>query len=202
MTVPGFSARTTTRSRRNRERGNSLLLAMIVMSALATLGSLTVVAVQGSLKGSTTDRSASIAMYAAESGGAAAMDFLRRNYNVFVGWSAYVQRNNLGIVPLGPPDLPSSGAQPGTTENAKLFSADQRAWYQVEIYNNLDDPGFSDFFIQDQDARVIIRATGHGPQSSVAVIEWEVMRADLTVIPPLSITPSVPLMVLSWRVVL
>ena len=89
---------TSPRPRRDPERGNSLLLALIVMSSLATLGSLTVVSVQSSLKASTNDRSGSIATYAAESGGAMAIEFLRTNYvEVANYWSAYTHPKNLTI---------------------------------------------------------------------------------------------------------
>src|SRR6185503_18790616 len=113
--TPYTTARMTSRRRRDRERGNSLLLALIVMSSLATLGALTVVSVQSSLKASTNDRAQSIAMYAAESGGAAAMDFLRANRGN--PWALYF------------PSLPCLGNNilPGAPGNA--FSADQNAWY-------------------------------------------------------------------------
>ena len=52
---------TAPRQARDPQRGNSLLLALIVMSSLATLGSLTVVSVQSSLKASTNDRSQTVA---------------------------------------------------------------------------------------------------------------------------------------------
>src|SRR5258706_16481402 len=98
----------TRRMPRARQRGNSMLLALIVMSSLATLGSLTVVSVQSSLKTSTNDRSQTIAMYAAESGGAVAMDFLRHNFFLANGWGGYVHAlNNPPIVRLTAPALPS-----------------------------------------------------------------------------------------------
>src|SRR5437762_1816408 len=79
------------RKPRDRQRGNSLVLALIVMSALATLGSLTVVSVQSSLKTSTNDRSQTIALYAAESGAAYAMDFLRAKGD----WTPYLTPANI-----------------------------------------------------------------------------------------------------------
>src|SRR5262247_720487 len=89
---------------RDRERGNSLLLALIVMSALATLGSLTVVSTQSSLKTSTNNRAQTIAMYAAESGAAVAMDFLAGHFNNVAGntqgWSTYVTAGNTGAAPI------------------------------------------------------------------------------------------------------
>jgi type II secretory pathway pseudopilin PulG len=197
----------TTRAPRDPQRGNSLLLALVVMSALGTLGTLTVISVQSSLKTSTNDRAQAIAMYAAESGGAAAMDFLRNHFDPTNGWSSYVRPSNNPIVTLGAPDLPSSGAQPGTADN--LFSADQNAWFSVDIVNNPNDPHFGAPSNNDGDAQVIIRATGHGPQGSVAIVEWEVRRTGFPPPPPAPqpppwpvIAPSVPLILVGWHVVL
>jgi Tfp pilus assembly protein PilX len=173
---------------RRAQRGNSLLLAMIVMSALGTLGSLTVVSVQGVLKSSTNDRSQAIAMYAAESGAAAAMVTLREHYLGAGGWSTYVHANNDPLTPLPTTDMPSNEAQPGTPQN--LLSPDQNAWYSVTILNNVDDPRFHDGALQDSDGQVIIRSTGHGPQGSLAIIEIEVRR--LPADPPPGKPPSVP----------
>jgi hypothetical protein len=167
------------RRARDPERGNSLLLALIVLSALATLGTLTVVSVQSSLKTSTNDRSQSIALYAAESGAAVAMDMLRAPgaydpADPGTGWSQFVKQNNAGVVPLTTAQLPSNGAQPGTPNN--LFTSDLSAWYSVEIYNNRYDPWFSQPPPNDGDGIVIIRSTGHGPQGSLAIVEWTVQR--------------------------
>lgn len=198
---------TTTRPPRDRQRGNSMLLALIVLSALATLGSLTVVSVQSSLKTSTNDRAQTIARYAAESGAAAAMDFLRHNFSP-AGWSTYIRAPNLPLPPpLAAPDLPSSGALPGSLDN--LFSADQNAWFSVTLLNNRNDPGFAAGV--DTDAQVIIRSTGHGPQGSVAIIEWEVSRVGTLPPPPPPalppppwplFPPSVPLVLVGWHIVL
>lgn len=204
---------TKTRPPRDHQLGNSLLLALIVLSALATLGSLTVVSVQSGFKTSTNDRSQVIAMYAAESGGAAAMDFLRNHFDPATGWSAYVKPGNDPslLTPLVAPDLPSSGAQPGTTEN--LFSADQNAWFSVTLLNNRNDPGFAAAAgTNDKDGQVIIRSTGHGPQGGVVILEWEVRRtAEPLPVPPAlppqpppwpAISPEVPLILVGWHIVL
>ena len=61
---------------------------MIVLSALGALSSLTVVSVKGGIATTGADRFHSIAMYAAESGGAAAMDYLRKNIDTVNGWNA------------------------------------------------------------------------------------------------------------------
>lgn len=205
------------RPRRDRQRGNSLLLALIVMSALATLGGLTVVSVQSSLKTSTNDRSQSIALYAAESGGAVAMDMLRgpTAYDAALGWSQWVVPGDAGVVPLTTAQLQGNGVLPGVTGN--LFSPDLNAWYSVEIHNNRDDPGFLQAAgTNDHDGIVIVRSTGHGPQGSVAILEWEVARAGQPNPPPSPITPPaapaggpawpppVPpgLVLLGWHIVL
>jgi type II secretory pathway pseudopilin PulG len=186
---------TTGRRPRDRQRGNSLLLALIVMSVLATLGSLTVISVQSSLKTSTNDRSETIARYAAESGAAVAMDYLRGQIKITqatTDWSAYFTVNN--AEPRPPLPFPSNGAQPGTPNN--LLSPDQNAWYLVEALNNRNDPGFQPTLNRndDTDGQIILRATGHGPQGSVAIIEWEVRWQ--------SQPPSEPLILMGWRVVL
>jgi hypothetical protein len=172
------------RSPRDRQRGNSLLLALIVMSALAALGSLTVVSTQSSLKTSTNDRSQTIAMYAAESGAVVAMNFLRSHFNpattnAFSDWSAYLKQANNNVVSVPTTDIPSNQVLPGLPNN--LFSADQHAWFDIQFYNNRNDPRFLQPDGQcDGDGRLIIRTTGHGPQGSVAIIEWEVQRTDYT----------------------
>ena len=174
------------RPARDPQRGNSLLLALIVMSSLATLGSLTVVSVQSSLKASTNDRSQAIATYAAESGGAATMDFLRNNFDPTTAWSAFVAAAG---APRTLTALPSHNKPPGDPANP--LSPDLNAFYTVEILNNPTDPNFA--AASDGDAIVIIRATGHGPQGSIAIVEWEVQRvAPAVVLPTPAPTDPVP----------
>jgi hypothetical protein len=207
---------------RDPQRGNTLLLALIVLSALATLGSLTVVSVQSNLKTSTNDRAQTIAMYAAESGAALAMDFLRSpgQFNASTGWSAYV----LPFNPTPPYDdpfvltsaqIPSVGVPPGP---GNPLSPDQNAWYEVKLLNNRDDPGYHPpvpgftppASNTDQDGRLIIRAIGHGPQGSLAVIEYDVLRVGLPPAPPLPPPPppwnpvpasTLGVMLIGWRIV-
>jgi hypothetical protein len=203
---------TAPRSPRDPQRGNSLLLAMIVMSSLATLGSLTVVSVQSSLKASTNDRSQTVAMYAAESGGAAAMEFLREpgHFATNQGWGAYMLPNGAPR-DLQPSELPSNHAPPGSLNN--IFSPDMNASFDVVLINNRSDPHYASPAPNDNDndGVVIIQSTGHGPQGSVAVIEWEVQRfAPPDVTDPLPAVPTpwpvpVPgkaLHIRSWRIVL
>jgi len=201
---------------RDRQRGNSLLLALIVMSALATLGSLTVVSMQSSLKTSTNDRTQAIALYAAESGAAVTMDYLRRRFTATVAiktsWFDDVVPNNVNVPYIPQSRLPSNRALPSDTTN-NLFSPDQNAWYEVQLFNNRDDVGFgAGGSTNETDGVVIIRSTGHGPQGAVAIIEWEVQRVGYwwsTGIPhvlgatypapfPVINPPSVPWAPASW----
>jgi hypothetical protein len=207
---------TSPRPPRDRERGNSLVLALIVMSSLATLGSLTVVSVQSSLKSSTNERAQTIAMYAAESGGAMAMQFLRTAAAFepnALAWSDFVEPANAPHV-LGPPQLPAGGAIPGSADNP--FTIDQNASFTVELFNNRGDPGVATG--DDTDAQIVIRVTGNGPQGSVAIIEWEIRRVMLPVPAPpdpappdpppwinslgVLVSPADPLVLVGWHAVL
>ncbi|HEX3760181.1 MAG TPA: pilus assembly PilX N-terminal domain-containing protein [Kofleriaceae bacterium] len=158
---------------RHRERGNSLVLAMIVLAALGTLSALTVVSVQGGLATTGNDRFHAIAVYAAESGGAAAMDFLRKNVNLSTGWTSYVSPGNASPPQ---PNLPGNNVGSGVAGN--LFSSDMLGWYSVQILNNRDDTGFATG--ADNDKRVIIHVTGYGPNGAVAVIEWQISAQSVT----------------------
>jgi len=161
------------RGERRRERGNSLLLAVIVLSALGTLSALTVVSVRGGLTTAGNDRFHAIAVYASESGAAAAMDFLRKHINLTSGWTAYVSAENAAPPQ---PNLPGNNQDIGTAGN--LFSPDMQGWYRVEIRNNLDDPGYAAG--EDEDKRVVIRSTGYGPNGAVAVVEWDITGENVT----------------------
>ena len=150
---------------RDRQRGNALVLAMIVLVALGALSGLTVVSVQGGLTTSTNDRFHAIATYAAESGGAAGMEFLRTHMDAANGWTAYLPSTN-----NSPSDILGNNVQPGVTGNP--FSADQRAWYRVEIFNNKNDTGY--VAGTDVDFRIVMRVTGYGPNNAMATLEWEI----------------------------
>lgn len=161
------------RPERDRERGNSLILALIVLAALGTLSALTVVTVQGGIATTGNDRFHTIAVYAAESGAAAAMDFLRTNINLTTGWKTYLSPNNAS--PQQPP-LPGNNQDVGTAGN--VFSPDIQGWYSVQILNNRSDTGFATG--DDNDKRVVIHSTGYGPNGAVAVIEWEITGQSVT----------------------
>ncbi len=150
------------------QRGNVTLLAVIVLMVLGTLGVFTTMSVQGGNSANESDRFHTLAGYAAESGGAVAMDYLRKTVSSSTGWTALISASNTSVqTPLG---IPGNTVQDGSAGN--LFDADVRGWYTVEILNNRDDAGFVSG--NDNDIRVIIRSTGHGPNGSVSVLEWDV----------------------------
>jgi len=158
---------------RHRERGNSLMLAMIVLAALGTLSALTVVSVQGGIATAGNERFHAIAVYAAESGGAAAMDFLRKNVNLSTGWKNYISPSNTSPQQ---PNLPGNNQLNGAAGN--LFSPDIMGWYSVTVLNNRGDTGYATG--DDNDKRIVIRSTGYGPNGAVAIIEWEITAANVT----------------------
>ncbi len=73
--------------------------------------------------------------------------------------------------------IPSSDAMPGAPGHHNLFDSDQNAWFHIDILNNRYDVGFHQGTSGcDTDGILIIRSTGHGPQGSLAIIEWTVQR--------------------------
>lgn len=161
--------------RRRSQAGNSIVLSLIVLTALGTLALVTVVTVRGSLRATANDKFHAVAVYAAESGGAAAMEHLRADMPSGTKWTAYV---NAGNTPKAMTGLAGHAALPGTAGNP--FTAATGAWYEVELLNNRGDSGYAAG--TDTDGRLIIRATGHGPDDAIAIVEWEV-TAEPTSVP-------------------
>lgn len=155
-------------ARQGSERGNVLLLLLVALTGLAALGGITIVSTRGGLDAAGHDRFKTIALYAAESGAAAGMDYLRRQSANGVQWSALVSPGN--DPPLVPGDATGNGARPG--EDGNPFGVDLQAWFELEIVNNTSDPGFAAG--DDLDHRLVLRVTGHGPDGAVARVEWEV----------------------------
>ena len=141
---------------------------MIVMTALGTLSMLTVFSVRGGTQTVSADRFHAIALYAAESGAAAGMDFLRTNINASTGWQSFISASNSSV--QSPSGIAGNGVTSGNSGN--LFSNDQHAYYTVEIYNNHNDTGYAAG--RDDDKRVVIRSTGYGPAGATAIVEWEI----------------------------
>lgn len=159
------------RNARNPERGNTLILSLIVLSVLGTLSAMTVATVEGGIATTGNDRYHAIAVYAAESGAAVAMDFLRKNLNLSTGWAAYITPSN-----LNPPSPSFSGNNADVGAAGNLFSSDMLASYSVQIYNNRGDAGYA--LGTDTDKRVVIHSTGYGPNGAIAVVEWDVSGAN------------------------
>jgi hypothetical protein len=160
-------------TRSTRERGNAMLLVLLAMSGLAALGGMSALAVRGGLDAAGHDRFKAIALYAAESGAAAAIDFVRQQQAAGVTLSELVEPDNDD--PQSPAGIAGNGARPDDDGNP--FGTDLQAWYEVVVLNNPTDTGLSAG--DDTDGRFIIRATGHGPNGAVAMIEWEV-RANFS----------------------
>lgn len=151
-----------------------MLIALIAVGGLITLGGMTVLSVQGGLTAISHDRHRSSALYAAESGAAVAMLYLRATVRPKPAyWSDLVEPANNN--PQRPADISGNGKLPGDAEN--FFSDDMVAWYEVEILNNQDDDGL--VAGDDLDGIVVIRATGHGPNGTTAQVEWQVKAASV-----------------------
>lgn len=144
------------------------MLALVILSALGTLGMLTVGGMSAGIKTTGNDRFHSIALYAAESGGAAAMDYLRGVVDPTTGFTTLLQSGQ-----PSPAGIAGNNMLPGDSGNP--FSADMHAYYRVEIANNRSDSGFATN--TDNDKRVVIRSTGYGPDGAVAIIEWDIASA-------------------------
>ncbi|MCA9679299.1 MAG: hypothetical protein H6708_31405 [Kofleriaceae bacterium] len=153
---------------RNRQRGNAMVLMLLALSGLAALGGLTALSVRGGLDAAGHDRFKAVALYAAESGAAAAIDFVRQQAVQGTQLSDLVEPDN--VDPQRPAGIVGNEIGPGDVGNP--LSPDMQAWYEVEILNNPTDTGLAAG--DDTDGRIVIRSTGHGPDGAVAQVEWEV----------------------------
>ncbi len=150
-------------------------MSMVVLVALLALGGISVLASRGGIGSAGHERFKAVALYAAESGIAAAMQqihdgtdittFLRDNHQEL---SAEDYANDVSVF--------GSGIKPG--EQGNLFSADANAWYEVRLRNNVDDPDFDadPTADRDSDGRLIIRSTGYGPGGAAVVLEVELAQ--------------------------
>jgi hypothetical protein len=151
-----------------------MIVMMIVLVALGTIAGLTVISVQGGSAQASAQRFSSMALYAAESGAAVTMDWLKGQQN-----------GTLFTAPLDTAlaNLPGNGVRPGEAGN--LLSNDQQGWYEVTLTNNRADPN-----VTDTDGIVVIQVTGHGPSGALRRLEWEVRWAP---------APTSKLMLVGWR---
>lgn len=151
-----------------------MLVSLIALTGLAALGGMTVTSVQGGVSTASADRFHSIAQYAAESGAGAAMSYLRANVTSSSRFTSLVTPANQA--PKSPQEISGNNRKPG--ESGNVFSTELGAWYHVEIWNNRADPGYAAG--SDEDAKVVIRATGYGPSGAAAIVEWEVQATGMS----------------------
>lgn len=152
---------------------------MIVMTALALLCTLSVFSVRGGLQTAASDRFHAVALYAAESGAASAMDYLRGKVDSQTGFTSVgLSANN--AAPPYPTEIYGNDKAIGDGQNP--FSTDTQAWYHVEILNDRADTGYATGV--DNNKRVVIRATGYGPDGATAIVEWDVQSSGTPVEAP------------------
>ena len=163
--------------RRSRQRGSAMVVMLIVLVALGTIAGLTVISVQGGSAQTSAQRFSAMALYAAESGAAATMTWLKTRTFASGRFPTVLQQSVA--------DIPGNGIQPGQSGN--LLSSDQQGWYEVTLRNNANDQAGSP--TQDEDGILIIQVTGHGPNGAMKRMEWEVKRED---------TPAA-MVLLGWR---
>jgi Tfp pilus assembly protein PilX len=146
---------------RRGERGAALIVALVAVVALLGIGMVTMLSVRSDTSASASDRFQQIALYAAESGAYAGVDFLRSNcktdgsfFSQFLGTSpAAIVGNNIAYGTAGNP----FSNMPGT-------------YYQVTIQNNATEltPTI------DTDGMVILHSVGYGPNNTQSIVELEV----------------------------
>jgi hypothetical protein len=176
------------------EQGGVILVAMVVLSTLSILAGLTVMSTESGLATMKTQRFHTIAEYAAESGAAAAMVFLRDKYDVDgtgagPKYSAQISANNLN--PPSPPGIAGNNLGVGVAGNP--FSNDMQAHYRVMLLNNRADPGFSAGV--DSDGIIQIYVNGFGPDGSIASMVWEIQGTG-------TVGVGAPLTLVGWSQVL
>ena len=158
-------------ARRVGERGSVMLVALVILVALLGLGGYAAMSVQQGISQSGHDRHEQAALYAAESGVAAGIDYLRRNFDQVEHWSAYVTPDNEN--PMSPVGVRGNRAEPGDPGN--VFDEETGLWYEVTFFNHIADPELS--LGNDSDARVLVHAVGHAPNGTSVSLEVEV-RGD------------------------
>lgn len=155
-------------SRSSAQRGSVLLVVMMVMAAMLGVGSLAVMSARMGTRSVAHDRYQGQALYAAESGLAAGVEYLRSVRDPVDNWSLEVEPENTGVLPKN--GITGNTIRPG--QPGYPFSATSVSWYEVTILNNQGDPGYAAG--DDEDARVILRSVGHGPDGATVVLEAEI----------------------------
>ncbi len=149
------------RSNPRGQRGSVMVIAMVTLSGLLAVAALTLVKVKRGLNASTQARFQSMALFAAESGIAAGMEYLRAN-NASSNFTAI-----LDTTPIGSTGIAGNTILSGQPNS--LFSSDVEMSFTVSILNNTDDPSFATGV--DSDNIVILHVIGRGPGNSMVVLE-------------------------------
>lgn len=150
-----------------------MVVSMTTLTGLLLVSGLAVMHVQKAVRAGAHERFSSVALFAAESGVAAAMDYLRDTLDPATYWSGLVSPGNGTI--SAPAEIPGNGARPGS--GPAILSADLGAWFEVSVRNNPDDPGFAAG--DDLDGIVVVRAVGHGPDAALVTLEVEVVATEV-----------------------
>ncbi len=170
--------------RDSQERGSTIVVALIVLTALLMAGTIMILKVQRGARSSSQARFQSVALFAAESGVSAGMEFLRTNIAPVTFFGGFVTPNNsspptpLGIAGNTLPHLDANNLFTGATEMS----------YEVSLFNNIDDPGFA--LGNDTDGVITMKVIGRGPGTAMVVLEVTVDGSALG-----------PLEVVRWRVI-
>ncbi len=157
--------------KRDPEKGAALVVSLITLVGLLAIGGVTLLSVRSEISSAGASRYERNALYAAESGVASAMDFLRLNCKTNGGFfSDLVEPNNVN--PQAPAGIVGNNRHPGQSGN--LFDVDSEAWYQVTILNNLADVELA--LGNDKDGTVTIRSRGYAQNGTQALLEVEVFN--------------------------
>jgi Tfp pilus assembly protein PilX len=149
------------RAPRRGERGAALIVAIIAVVALLGIGMVTMLAVRSDTSAGAADRFQQIALYAAESGAHAGIDFL--SHNCQTNGNFFTQY--LGTTPGG---ITGNTIAYGASGNP--FSNMGSMAYTVTISNNTGEASAT----TDTDGTVVLHSIGYGPNNTQVTIEVEV----------------------------
>lgn len=159
------------------ERGAALLVVMVTLVALLSLGGLTILSSQSELSSSAHSKFYETALFAAESGANAGMEYFRTNCNMTTQYSDWVNPNNTS--PQLPTGITGNNVASGGAGNP--FQSATGAWYQVYVLNNTGDPGLATG--DDTDGTITLRVYGYGPNQTQVKLEATVQSPSCTPLP-------------------
>jgi hypothetical protein len=164
----------TRHTTRDGQRGSILMVSLLALVALLGLGVVTMLAVRSDSAASGHGRFHQMALYAAESGVHAAMDFMKVTCANGGELSDFMEPSNVN--PQSPAGIFGNHIVHGQPGNP--FSSGN-VWYEVTLLNNATDPGY--VAGDDEDGQVVVRAVGHGPNNVTTMVEAEVLALSCLV---------------------